>query len=179
MPEVESSCSSCGCFREWSAIRGEKGRCAVGFVWWSYGRKICLNMYHENSENSYGCSYLLWICFICGTNVSVSRSWIPLEVRCWPLTRCFLIYQQTSADQNTVHLKSGFIWKFSREWLFWAGYANGGLIAKETSIANCEVLDEKHRMITVQGIFVGIIIKASGATLKVTHLLFAFIFCKK
>ena len=33
---------------------------------------------------------------------------------CWPLTRCFLIYQQTSADQNTVHLKSGFIWKFSR-----------------------------------------------------------------
>ena len=24
---------------------------------------------------------------------------------CWPLTRCFLIYQQTSADQNTVHLK--------------------------------------------------------------------------
>ena len=25
-----------------------------------------------------------------------------------------LIYQQTSADQNPVHLKSGFIWKFSR-----------------------------------------------------------------
>ena len=34
------------------------------------------------------------------------------------------------------------------------------LIAKETSIANCEVLDEKYR-ITVHGIFsVGIIIKA-------------------
>ena len=40
--------------------------------------------------------------------------------------------------------------------------------------ANCEVLDEKHRMIDVQGIFVlsvGIIIKASGATLKVTDLI--------
>ena len=33
--------------------------------------------------------------------------------------------------------------------------------AKETSIANCEVLDEKYR-IAVQGIFVGIIIKAGG-----------------
>ena len=43
-------------------------------VLWSYGRKICLNMCHGNSENSYGCSYLLRICFIYGTNVSVSRS---------------------------------------------------------------------------------------------------------
>ena len=43
-------------------------------VLWSYGRKICLNTCHGNSENSYGCSYLLRICFIYGTNVSVSRS---------------------------------------------------------------------------------------------------------
>ena len=47
------------------------------------------------------------------------------------------------------------------------------LTAKENSIASCEVLDKKHR-ITVQGIFIGIIIKASGASLKVTDLLFAF-----
>ena len=52
------------------------------------------------------------------------------------------------------------------------------LTAKETSIANCEVLDEKYR-IAVQGIFVGIMIKASGASLEVTDLLFAFNFCKK
>ena len=50
---------------------------------------------------------------------------------CWPLTRCFLIYQQTSANQNTVHLKTGFIWKFSREWLFWTGYASGGSLRKK------------------------------------------------
>ena len=43
-------------------------------VLWSYGRKICLNMCYGNSENSYGCSYLLRICFIYGTNVSLSRS---------------------------------------------------------------------------------------------------------
>ena len=49
---------------------------------------------------------------------------------------------------------------------------------ERTSIANCEVLDEKYR-IAVQGIFVGIIIKAGGASLKVTDLLFAFAFCKK
>ena len=41
------------------------------------------------------------------------------------------------------------------------------LIAKETSIANCEVLDEKHR-IAVQGTFVSIIMKAGGASLTVT-----------
>ena len=52
------------------------------------------------------------------------------------------------------------------------------LTAKETSIANCEVLDEKYR-IAVQGVFVGIIIKAGGASLKETDLLFAFAFCKK
>ena len=50
---------------------------------------------------------------------------------CWPLTRCFLIYQQTSANQNTVHLKTGFIWKFSREWLFWTGYASAGSLRKK------------------------------------------------
>ena len=37
-------------------------------------KEICLNMCHGNSENSYGCSYLLRICFIYGTNVRVSRS---------------------------------------------------------------------------------------------------------
>ena len=52
------------------------------------------------------------------------------------------------------------------------------LIAKETSIANCEVLDEKYR-IAVQGIFVGIIIKAGGASLKVTDMLYAFAYCEK
>ena len=43
-------------------------------VLWPNGRKICLNMCHGNSENSYGCSYLLRICFIYGINVSVLRS---------------------------------------------------------------------------------------------------------
>ena len=43
-------------------------------VLWSYRRKICLNMCHGNPENSDGCSYLPRICFIYGTNVSVSQS---------------------------------------------------------------------------------------------------------
>ena len=51
------------------------------------------------------------------------------------------------------------------------------LITKETSVTNCEVLDEKHCN-AVQGIFVGIMIKAGGASVKVTDLLFAFAFCK-
>ena len=39
-------------------------------------------------------------------------------------------------------------------------------------------INEKHR-IAVQGIFVGIVIKAGDASVKVTDLLFAFAFCKK
>ena len=55
----------------------------------------------------------------------------------------------------------------------WPGMTslNGGsrkrrLTAKETSIANCEVLDEKYR-IAVQRIFLGIIIKKSRLSLIV------------
>ena len=49
-------------------------------VLWSHSRKICLIMCHGNSENSDGCSYLVRICFIYGTNVSVSQSLISLQV---------------------------------------------------------------------------------------------------
>ena len=52
------------------------------------------------------------------------------------------------------------------------------ITAKETSTANCEVLDEEYG-IAVQGIFVGIIIKAGGASFKVKDLLFSFAFHKK
>ena len=50
--------------------------------------------------------------------------------------------------------------------------------AKETSIASSEASVVTCNSITVQGIFEGIIIKASDASLKVTVLLFAFAFCK-
>ena len=56
-----------------------------------------------------------------------------------------------------------------------SGVCKLSLTAKETSIANCEVLDEKYG-IAVQGIFVGIIIKAGGASFKVKDLLFSFAF---
>ena len=77
-------------------------------------------------------------------------------------------------------LKLVLIWKLSREWLLWTGYASCRLTAKETPVASCEVMvvDVIYR-IAVQGIFVGIIIKAGAASLKVTDLLFAFLFCKK
>ena len=62
--------------------------------------------------------------------------------------------------------------------IFLNGVRKRRLNAKETSIANCEVLDKKHR-IAVQGIFVCTNIKVGGANIKVTDLLFAFTFCKK
>ena len=96
---------------------------------WSYGRKICLNTRHGYSESSDGChifsgfvlfAELMWVY----RNVSVSAS-------CWPRTRCLLIYQQTSENQSTVHLKTCFIWKFSREWLLWTGCTSGGSLRKK------------------------------------------------
>ena len=74
------------CHRIWLAvgINGSWNCSAVGrendfavffIVLWSYGRELCLNMCYGYSENSDGC-----ICFIYGTNVSVSQSWIPLQV---------------------------------------------------------------------------------------------------
>ena len=62
--------------------------------------------------------------------------------------------------------------------IFRNGVRKRRLNAKETSIANCEVLHKEH-CIAVQGIFVCINIKVSGANIKVTDLLFAFAFCKK
>ena len=103
-------------------------------VWWSYGKKICLNKYHGNSEK------FIWL-FISSLDLLYLRNKceriaeLNPSASCWLLTRCFSIYQQTSADQNTVHVKSGFIGKFSREWLLWMGHASGG---------NCKVLDEKR-----------------------------------
>ena len=138
---------------------------AFFIVLWSYGRKICLNMCLGNSENSYGCSYLPRICFIYGTNVSVSRSWIPLQ---GPLTRCLLIYQQTSASQNTVHLKTGFIWKFSREWLNWAGYARN--LNRQLWSIRRKILHRCSRNFCRH--------YYKSWWLKVTDWLFAFAFCK-
>ena len=92
-------------------------------------------MCHGNSENSHGCSYLLRICFIYGTNVSVSRSSIPLQV-----ARCLLIYQQTSANQNVVHLKTGFIWKFHHHHRSAAEQATTSFLQQQRSCANSDSL---------------------------------------
>ena len=37
----------------------------------------------------------------------------------WPRIRCFWC-----ASRNTVLVKTDFVWKFSREWLLWTGYAS-------------------------------------------------------
>ena len=77
-------------------------------------------------------------------------------------------------------LKLVLIWKLSREWLLWTKYTSCRLTAEETPIASCQVMvvDVIYR-IAVQGIFVGIIIKAGAASLKVTDLLFALLFVIK
>ena len=97
-------------------------------VLWSYGRKICPNMCHENSENSYGCSYLLRICFFmeseCIEELNPSAS-------SWPVTRC-LWFTNKRVQINILSIfKTGFIWKFSREWLFWTGHASGDSLRKK------------------------------------------------
>ena len=68
---------------------------------------IYIHICHGNSENSDGCSYFLRICFIYGTNLSMSRSWIPLQVA--DREEGAFWYKKTSANQNIVHLKTCFI----------------------------------------------------------------------
>ena len=90
---------------------------------------------------------------------------------------CLLIYQQTSAIKTPSILKM-----LSSECLAGNDSSERGAQVEAHCERNlnrhCEVLDEKYR-IAVQGIFVGIMIKASGASLEVTDLFFAFDFCKK
>ena len=76
-----------------------------------------------------------------------------------------MIYQQTRVDQNTVHLKVVLFEIFAGNDFSERGTQAEAHCERNLNNANCEVLDEKHRMIAVQGIFVGIIIKASGTTL--------------
>ena len=103
-----------------------------------YGLKIgkyaCLNMY-----NMYLKIQIL-VHIFSGFALFTVLTWVYCKVEsvypsCWPRTMCrmcLLIYQQTSANQNTAsHLKTGFIWKFSREWLLWTGYASGGSLRKK------------------------------------------------
>ena len=117
--EVESAYSSRGCFREWLAVGGEKDRFSRLFLLF-YGLIV--------GKYALICPWKFrkfrWSFFDCITELNLSSS-------CWPQKRCLLIYQQTSATQNTVHLKIGFIWKFSREWLLWTVYASGGSLRKK------------------------------------------------
>ena len=75
-------------------------------VLWSCGRKICLSMCHGNSENSYGCSYLLRICFIYGKWVYrgveslcklLTANKVPFDLPAWsqvssPITIMYLLF---------------------------------------------------------------------------------------
>ena len=127
----------------------------VFIVFWSYGRKICLNMCHGNSEIH------MVVHIFSGFALFTELMWeYPGVESLCSVDR--LLYQQTSVNQSTGHLKSGFIWKFSREWLCWTRYASSGSLI----IAHCERNLNRHR-IAVQGIFVSIIVKAGGASLKV------------
>ena len=69
------------------------------------------------------------IWFIHGTKVSVWQSWISLQVV--DHEQCVECANQTSANQNTVHLKTSFIWKFSPEWLLWTGNPSRGSLRKK------------------------------------------------
>ena len=152
---------------------------AVFFVvLWSYGRKICLNMCHGNSENSCGCSYLLRICLIYG-------KWVYREVE----SLCKLLTaNKVHFDLPTnvgVQIKILSILKLvSFKSLTEKNFLGDRLPPPPHPLIrhclNRELWSVRRKIsqFAVQGILVGIIIKASGASLRVTDLLFAFVFCK-
>ena len=78
---------------------------------------------------------------------------------------CLLIYQQTSAIKTLFILKMVSFESLARNDSSERG-AQAEAHCERNLIRQNEVLDEKYR-IAVQGIFVGIIKKASGAGLKI------------
>ena len=89
---------------------------------------------------------------------------------------CLLIYQQTSAIKTLFILKmvsfESLAGNHSSEW-----GAQVEAPCERNLNRQSEVLDKKYR-VAVQGIFVGIIKKASGAGLKVTDLCLPSLFVK-
>ena len=98
-------------------------------VLWSYGRKYALTCTMEIQKIH------MVVHIFSGFALFTELMWVyrGVESLCKLVTanKVLFHYQQTSAEQNTIHLKSGFIWKFSREWLFWTGYASGGSLRKK------------------------------------------------
>ena len=119
-----------GWIREWSAVRGGKDPFCCLFL-----------LFYDLMVGKYALICVMEIRKIHMVVHIFSRfplvmelMWVYRGVEC--LCRLLtankvLFYQQTSANQNTVHLKTGFIWKFNRQWLLWTGYASGGSLRKK------------------------------------------------
>ena len=122
--EVESAYCSSGYFREWSAVGGVKDRFCCLFLLFHgliVGKYALIRAMEILKFRWLFISYIF-----SGFALFTELMWVYRRV-----TMCLLIYQQTSANQSTVHLKSGFIWKFSREWLFWTAYVSGRSLQKK------------------------------------------------
>ena len=119
-----------GWIREWSAVRGEKDPfCCLfllfyGLMVGKYALICAMEIQKIHMVVHIFSGFALFTESECIAELNPSAS-------CWPLTRYLVIYQQTGANQNTIHLKTGFIWKFSQEWLLWTGYASGGSLRKK------------------------------------------------
>ena len=87
-------------------IRRRRREGSIFIVLWSYGRKYALICAMEIQKIHMVVhifsGFALFTESECIAELNPSAS-------CWLLTRCILIYQQTGANQNTVHLKTGFI----------------------------------------------------------------------
>ena len=119
-----------GWIREWSAVRGGKDPFCCLFL-----------LFYDLMVGKYALICVMEIRKIHMVVHIFSRFALVMELM-WVYrgveSLCRLLtankvpfYQQTSANQNTVHLKTGFIWKFSRQWLLWTGYASGGSLRKK------------------------------------------------
>ena len=151
-----------------SAVGGEKDLAVFFIVLWSYGRKICamdilkFQMVVHVFSGFALFKELQWVyCRLESLCKLSTANKVPSDL---PTNEC-------KSKINTVHLKTGFIWKFSQEWHLSMGYASEGSLWKKPPTVkswNCEALDEKSCIKE----FLVALLQASAASLKVTDLLF-------
>ena len=132
--KFESAYSSRGCFREWFAIGGEKDRFCRLFLLF-YG--LVVGKYALTCAMTIQKIQMV-VHIFSGFALFAKLMWLyrGVESLCKLLTANKVPFdlpnQQASANQNTVHLKTCFIWKLSWEWLLWTWYvyASGGSLRK-------------------------------------------------
>ena len=119
-----------GCFCKWFAVSGEKDFATYfllfyGLVVGKYALRCAMEI-----QNIQMVVHIFRICFIFGSNVSESRSWIPLQVVDHEQDALWFINKQVQVKILSILKLVSFERLAGND--FWTGHASGGSLGKKT-----------------------------------------------